>query len=111
MQHEDGVVPHSPYPRGDALWRSFPFGSDGGVVEVDETFIGRKKGREVRHGYEHKFKVLALVERNTGRTRMMVADNYEWLGKEPVTAAKKIGIQEISDENEKRENLNRHIGN
>ena len=52
-----------------------PFGADGGAVEVDETFIGRKKGRKVRHGYEHKMKVLALVERNTGRTRMMVADN------------------------------------
>lgn len=52
-----------------------PFGSDGGAVEVDETFIGRKKGREVRHGYEHKMKVLALVDRDTGQTRMMVADN------------------------------------
>ena len=51
-----------------------PFGADGGAVEVDETFIGCKKGRKVRHGYEHKMKVLALVERNTGRTRMMVAD-------------------------------------
>ena len=52
-----------------------PFGSGGGAVEVDETFIGRKPGREVRHGYEHKMKVLALVDRDTGRTRMMVADN------------------------------------
>ncbi len=52
-----------------------PFGSDGGAVEVDETFIGRVKGKAVRHGYEHKMKVLALVERNTGKTRMMVADN------------------------------------
>ena len=52
-----------------------PFGSDGGAVEVDETFIGRKKGKLIRHGYEHKIRVLALVERNTGRTRMMVADN------------------------------------
>ena len=52
-----------------------PFGSDGGAVEVDETFIGRKKGKLIRHGYEHKMKVLALVERNTGKTRMMVADN------------------------------------
>ena len=31
-----------------------PFGADGGAVEADETFIGRKKGRKVRHGYEHK---------------------------------------------------------
>ena len=52
-----------------------PFGSDGGAVEVDETFIGRKKGREVRHGYEHKHKVLALVDRNTGRARSMVVND------------------------------------
>lgn len=51
-----------------------PFGADGGAVEADETFLGRKKGARVRHGYEHKMKVLALVERNTGKTRMMVMD-------------------------------------
>jgi transposase-like protein len=64
-----------------------PFGSDGGVVEVDETFIGRKKGREVRNGYEHKMKVLALVERNTGRTRMMVADNLSTAYVAPIVRA------------------------
>ena len=64
-----------------------PFGSDGGVVEVDETFIGRKKGREVRHGYEHKMKVLSLVERNTGRSRMMVADNLTTAYVAPIVRA------------------------
>lgn len=51
-----------------------PFGSGGTTVEVDETFIGNKKGKEVRHGYEHKYKVLSLVERETGRARSMVVD-------------------------------------
>jgi transposase-like protein len=51
-----------------------PFGSDGGAVEVDETFIGRVKGKPVRHGYEHKHKVLSLVDRDTGRARSMVVD-------------------------------------
>jgi len=51
-----------------------PFGSDGGAVEVDETFIGNKKGAPVKHGYEHKMKVLSLIERNTGRKRSMVID-------------------------------------
>lgn len=51
-----------------------PFGSDGGAVEVDETFVGRKKGEKVRHGYEHKHKVLSLVDRNSGKTRSMVID-------------------------------------
>ena len=51
-----------------------PMGGGGGAVEVDETFIGRKKDKPVRHGYEHKFKVLALVDRETGRARFMVVD-------------------------------------
>ena len=51
-----------------------PFGSDGGAVEVDETFIGKKKGAAVRYGYEHKMKVLALVDRDTGQSRAMVLD-------------------------------------
>jgi transposase-like protein len=52
-----------------------PFGGNGGAVEVDETFIGRVKGKEVRHGYEHKYKVLSLVDRETGRARSMVVNN------------------------------------
>jgi transposase-like protein len=47
-----------------------PMGSDGssGVVEVDETFIGRKKGMPKRRGTGHKHAVLSLVERQ-GRVR------------------------------------------
>lgn len=38
-------------------------GGDGEAVEVDETFIGRKKGTEVRRGTGHKMAVLSLVQR------------------------------------------------
>lgn len=49
-----------------------PFGAGGGFVEVDETYIGVDKSKpRHRQGYEHKHKVLALVDRDTGRTRMM----------------------------------------
>ncbi|UOM36377.1 IS1595 family transposase [Acuticoccus sp. I52.16.1] len=59
-----------------------PFGSDGGVVEVDETFIGndrtiKPKGEKKGRGYHHKHKVMALVERNTGMTRMMIVDDLK----------------------------------
>ncbi|MGN6515284.1 MAG: IS1595 family transposase, partial [Rhizomicrobium sp.] len=42
-----------------------PLGGEGGTVEVDETYIGRKKGvaRPVRGGGGHKHAVVALVER------------------------------------------------
>src|SRR5262249_14953105 len=52
-----------------------PFGQTGGPVEIDETFIGRKKLRKMATGYEHKHKILALVDRSTGRSRAMVVDN------------------------------------
>lgn len=52
-----------------------PFGGNGGIVEVDETFIGRVKGSEKKRSYHHKMKVLALVDRTTGRSRSMVVDN------------------------------------
>lgn len=52
-----------------------PFGGAGGVVEVDESFIGRIKGvPKGKHGFHHKMKVLALVDRETGRCRSMVID-------------------------------------
>lgn len=38
-------------------------GGEGEAVEVDETFIGRKKGTEVRRGTSHKMAVLSLVQR------------------------------------------------
>lgn len=42
-----------------------PLGGDGssGIVEADETFIGRKKGVPVKRGAGHKHAVLSLVER------------------------------------------------
>ena len=53
------------------------FGSGGGVVEVDETFIGREPGKEVKRGVGHKMKVLTLVDRSTGRAKSMVVDDLK----------------------------------
>ena len=56
-----------------------PFGSGGGIVEVDETFIGRRTGVPMaKGGYEHKMKVLSLLDRSTGRTRMMQVERSRW---------------------------------
>ena len=51
-----------------------PFGSGGGIVEVDETFIGRIKGAPKKRAFHHKMKVLALIDRETGKARTMVVD-------------------------------------
>lgn len=47
-----------------------PMGEVGGVVEVDETYIGRLKGvRKKRGGAAHKNTVLSLLDRDTGKVR------------------------------------------
>lgn len=53
------------------------FGGNGGVVEVDETFIGKLKGVEKRRAFHHKMKVLALVDRDSGKARTMVIENVK----------------------------------
>jgi transposase-like protein len=54
---------------------SMDFGNGGGVVEADETFIGREPGRKPQRGVGWKMKVLTLVDRETGKARSMVIDN------------------------------------
>ena len=57
-----------------------PFGSDGGVVEADETFIGFEphvlsgEFDAGKRGFHGKMKVLALVDRTTGRSKAYVVD-------------------------------------
>ena len=58
------------------------FGSGGGIVEVDETFIGhdktiKPKGEKRGRGFHHKNKVLALVDRSTGQSRSIVVDSLK----------------------------------
>lgn len=45
-------------------------GSDGGVVEADETYVGRKPGRRKASGWGHKNAVFSLVKRG-GEVRSM----------------------------------------
>jgi transposase-like protein len=49
-----------------------PMGGDGGVVEVDETYIGIKDGAVKGRSYHHKMAVLSLVDRTTGEARSAV---------------------------------------
>jgi transposase-like protein len=57
---------------------SVPMGGDGssGIVEADETFIGRKKGVEVKRGTAHKHAVLSLVERG-GKVKSVHVDDVK----------------------------------
>lgn len=52
-----------------------PLGGEGGVVEVDETYIGNRKGVVPgKGGAWHKVPVLALVHRESGKSRAFVVD-------------------------------------
>ena len=64
LQHENRLVPHPSHPRSYAATiRLSPMGGEGCVVEIDETYIGRKDGFEIKRGSGHKNAVLTLVER------------------------------------------------
>jgi transposase-like protein len=54
-----------------------PMGGAGGIVEVDETFIGREPGKPKKRAYHHKMKVLTLVDRETKQARSMVVDDLK----------------------------------
>lgn len=67
------------------------FGEGGGVVEVDETFIGhdktiKPKGEKRGRGYHHKNKVLSLVDRNSGQARSFVVDDVKAATLGPIIA-------------------------
>jgi len=52
-----------------------PFGSGGGAVEADETFIGKIKGVTKKAARHHKMKVFTLVDRDGGTA---VHDRRSW---------------------------------
>ena len=54
-----------------------PFGGNGGTVESDETFLWDDTNIPKRRGYNHKNKILSLVDRTSGTSRSMVVENVD----------------------------------
>jgi transposase-like protein len=53
-----------------------PMGGAGGVVEIDETFQGRKQGvPKARSGFGHKNAILSLIDRDTKQVRSFHVDS------------------------------------
>jgi hypothetical protein len=48
---------------------AIPLATGGGTVEIDETYIGRRKGSVVTAGAYHKHAILSLVSREDGQVR------------------------------------------
>lgn len=86
------------------------FGSDGGVVEVDETFIGREPGKEVKRGVGHKMKVLTLVDRTTGKAKSVVVDDLKIKTLLPILKANIAAEATVyTDEAMQYDNLGKHF--
>ena len=49
----------------------------GGIVEVDETFIGREPNMPKKAAWHHKCKVVSLVDRDTGRAKSIIVDDLK----------------------------------
>ena len=64
-----------------------PMGGAGGIVEADETFIGRKEGSIKRRGHGHKNAVLSLVDRESGQVRSFHVDSVSAAELVPIVKA------------------------
>jgi transposase-like protein len=64
-----------------------PMGGAGGIVECDETFIGRKEGSTKRRGHGHKNAVLSLVDRESGQVRSFHVDGVSAADIVPIVKA------------------------
>ncbi len=79
-----GVTPKTAWFMGHRIREAMrsgdlsPFGAGGGMVEADETFIGREPGAKPGRKDAHKKnRVLSLIDRETGRARSFVVDNFK----------------------------------
>ena len=89
---------------------SMNFGAGGGVVEIDETFIGREPGKEVKRGVGHKMKVLTLVDRATGRAKSVVVDDLKIATLLPILKANIAAEATVyTDEAMQYDNLGKHF--
>ena len=87
-----------------------PMGGEGSVVEIDETFIG-KKGEKPKNarGYAHKHAVLTLVERGKG-SRSFHVDGTKATDLVPIIKANVLpGTHVMTDEAGQYAHLNKHF--
>jgi transposase-like protein len=86
------------------------FGNGGGVVEVDETFIGREPGKPVKRGVGHKMKLLTLVDRTTGKAKSVVVDDLKIKTLLPILKANIAAEATVyTDEALQYDNLGKHF--
>ena len=86
-----------------------PMGGAGATVEIDETFIGNKKGVEKKRGYAHKHAVMTLVQRG-GSARSFHVDGTSAAHLLPIIKANVLpGTSVMTDEAGQYAHLNKHF--
>jgi hypothetical protein len=86
-----------------------PFGGEGMTVEIDETFIGKKEGAQVRRGFAHKRAVMTLVQRG-GSARSFHVDGTSAADLLPIIKANVLpGTHVMTDEAGQYAHLNKHF--
>jgi transposase-like protein len=87
-----------------------PMGGEGSVVEIDETFIGKKEGApRAKAGYAHKRPVMTLVERG-GSARSFHVDGTSAAHLLPIIKAHVLpGTRVMTDEAGQYAHLNKHF--
>jgi transposase-like protein len=86
-----------------------PIGGKGAVVEIDETFIGRKPGHKPKRGYSHKNAVLTLVQRG-GSARSFHVEGTKAVDLLPIIQANvHPGTDVMTDEAGQYKGLGKHF--
>jgi transposase-like protein len=86
-----------------------PIGGKGAVVEIDETFIGRKPGHKPKRGYSHKNAVLTLVQRG-GSARSFHVEGTKAADLLPIIQANvHPGTEVMTDEAGQYKGLSKHF--
>jgi transposase-like protein len=86
-----------------------PMGGGGTVVEIDETFIGKKEGKPVTFGYAHKHAIMTLVQRG-GSARSFHVDGTSAKDLLPIIKANvHPDTRVITDEAGQYAHLNKHF--
>jgi transposase-like protein len=89
-----------------------PLGGEGITVEIDETFIGVKKGAKIARGYAHKHAVMTLIERRAegGKARSFHVEGTVAADLLPIIKAHvKSGTHIMTDEAGQYARLNKHF--
>jgi len=84
-----------------------PFGSGGGDVEIDETFIGhdpdaRPTPKHANPSWVEKMKVLSLIDRQSGRARSFVVNTLGKRDLNPILARNIAGEARLLSDEAKR---------